>query len=200
MKRLILLAVLPFLLTGCTELADTASRMAGMGVISEEKTLFDGARVVQVTPSWLFNSDTKSANNVKLGARWSSARPNFIDLVLLYESNTMSLGRPTYVGIVGIDINIDGRILSFKTTAPTQTDNSGYNSVSRTIYTESRGFVQIPMDVFNQMLDGKKVLLRIGTSKGFEDSNFLVERFHGGQGTALLSLREFRAKISDIRK
>lgn len=198
MKRLVFLIAIPLLLVGCSELADTASRMAGVGVVSEEKNLFDGARVIQVTPSWLFNTDTNSANNVKLGARWNNLRPNSVDLILLYESNTISIGRPSYVGISSLDINVDGRIQSFKTTEPTETNSSGYNSVSRTIYTESKGFVRVPLDVFNQMLDGKKVLLRIGTSKGYEDSNFLVERFSGGQGTALLSLREFRTKISGI--
>jgi hypothetical protein len=198
MRFFIFIAIL--LLSGCAGFADTASKMAGMGVIKESKNLFDNATVVEVTPAFLFNPDNViSANNVKLGAIWISSDPQNIGLVFSYDSSTMRSGMPIFIGISGVDINIDGKIQSFKAGTTTSMGSSGYNTSSRAAYTQSANTVIVPFNVVKQMTLGKRTLLRVYTSKGFEDSDFTVERYAGGQGTAILSIKEFLLKVEAIR-
>lgn len=199
MKKILACLAL-FSLVGCTEFADTASKWVGMGVVKEEKNLFDGATVIEVTPTFLFTSPDKfAANEIRLGARWISSSPESIGLVFSYESSTMNIGRPAYVGVMGADLNIDGKISSFKATQQTSTNNSGYNSSTRSINTESRNTVTIPYSTFLKMIESKQVLIRVYTSKGFEDSDFTIERSAGGQGTPALSFKEFFKKVEPAK-
>lgn len=182
-------------LSGCAGMADATSKIAGLGVVTQEKSTFDGATIVEVSPNWLYDPEGSWGNSVKLGARWSSNAPEFAALVLSYSSN-ISGSSAAYVGLSGIDINIDGDIKSFSSGKPTNLDSSGYNSVSRTIYTESKNTVVIPYSILERMMAAKDCRLRIHTSKGYEDARFSIERIPGGQGTAILSIREFIGKVN----
>lgn len=182
-------------LSGCAGMADATSKIAGLGVVKQEKSTFDGATIVEVSPNWLYDPEASRGNSVKLGARWSSNAPEFTALVLSYSSNT-SGSSATYIGLSGIDINIDGDIKLFSSGKPTDLDSSGYNSVSRTIYTESKNTVVIPYSILERMMAAKDCRLRIHTSKGYEDARFSIERIPGGQGTAILSIREFIGKVN----
>jgi hypothetical protein len=124
--------------------------------------------------------------------------PEHVALVLSYSSNTSGSGA-AYVGLSGIDINIDGDIKSFSSGKPTNLDSSGYNSVSRTIYTESKNAVVIPYSILERMVAAKYCRLRIHTSKGYEDARFSIERIPGGQGTAILSIRDFIEKVGALK-
>ena len=74
-------------LSGCASMADSMNKMAGLGVVSTEKSTFDGSETVTVTPNWLYESEgTWSANSVKMGAHWSDAAPNYVALDLSYAS------------------------------------------------------------------------------------------------------------------
>lgn len=180
-------------LAGCAGMADTASKIAGLGVVSKQRSTFDDSTIVQVTPTWLYAKGSWG-NRVKLGARWSSASPDVAALVLSYDSSTSGAG-PMYVGLSGIDVNIDGAITSYSANSSTDLGSSNYNTVSKTIYTQSSNAVVIPYSILQSMVSAKDCRLRIHTSKGYEDAEFSIERIPGGQGTAILSIREFIAEV-----
>lgn len=183
-------------LAGCAGMADVTSRFAGLGVISEEVQSFDAATVVQMSPMFLYREGQSMFGGVhtKMGARWNSKTPRFVGLVLSY-SGDVSGYRPSYIGFDGLDINIDGVISEHKTSGQTGHDNSGYNSVSRTIYTKSENVVVVPLETLEKMLQAKDCRLRVHTSKGSEDVHFSVERMPGGQGTAIVPMRDFLASV-----
>lgn len=191
------LMCLIFLLTisGCAGMADSMNQMVGIGVISTEESTFDGTKTIRVSPNWLYEAKgTFSYNSIKLGAHWSDAEPNYIALDLSYESDTSGYS-PIYIGITGIEVNIDGKKSKYASNTQTSLDSSGYNTVSRTIYTKSVNSVVIPFTVLEDMVNATDTRLRIHTNKGYEDSRFSIERSSGGQGTALLSLREFLDRV-----
>ena len=192
-NRLLTFLVIALSLSGCAGLADSMNKMAGLGVISEEVSAFDGAKIIKVTPNWLYESDGQWVST-KLGARWTSAAPDYVDLIMSYGSDAKSA--TTYLGFSGMDINIDGKKSSYKTNKQTSLDSGSYNNVSNTIYTTSKNSIVIPLSTLTNMVNAKDCRLRIYTSKGYEDVTFSIERSSGGQGTALLSLREFITKVS----
>lgn len=201
MKAIIILTIFGILpaLSGCAGLADSMNKMAGLGVVKEETSTFDGAKIISVSPNWLYESkETWSANSVKLGARWSSASPDYVALVLSYDSSTSS--GSTYLGLSGIDINIDGNKSSYKANKSTTLDSGSYNTVSNTIYTNSKNTIVIPLSVLNSMVNSNDCRIRIHTSKGYEDAIFSVERSDSGQGTALLSIKEFLKRVNDAKQ
>ncbi|QNN47286.1 hypothetical protein H9L17_03805 [Thermomonas brevis] len=195
--NLILASLIAFALCGCAGMADGMSKVAGLGVVKQETSTFDNAAVVTASPTFLYGKGWPG-NRVKLGARWTSASPDRVALVLAYDSNVTGYG-DAYMNLTGIDINIDGEISSHAANAPTALDSSGYNSVSRTIYTSSRNAVVIPYALLERMVAAKDCRIRIHTGKGYEDAQFSVERIPGGQGTAILAIREFLAKVSVVR-
>lgn len=199
-KMLLMLFAIAFLpaLSGCAGMADATSKMAGLGVVTQENSTFDGATIVEMSPNWLYDPNGSWGNSVKLGARWSSNASEYVALVLAYSSNTSGYSA-AYIGLSGIDINIDGDIKSFSPGKPTNLDSSGYNSASRTIYTESKNTVVIPYSTLERMVAAKDCRLRIHTSKGYEDARFSIERIPGGQGTAILSIREFMEKVRAVK-
>ena len=185
-------------LIGCAGMADSVSKMSGLGVVTEEKSTFDGATVINVSPTWLYDPEGSFGNSVKLGARWSSKAPNYVALVMAYSSDASGYNH-TYLGLSAIDINIDGDITSYSAHDSTNLDSGTYNTVTRTIYTESKNAVVIPYVVLEEMVFANDCRLRIHTSKGYEDARFSIERLPGGQGTAILSIQEFMARIEPIR-
>lgn len=185
-------------LSGCASMADSVSKMSGLGVVTEEASTFDGATVIDVSPTWLYDPEGSFGNQVKLGARWSSKAPDYVALVMSYNADTRGYSA-TYMSISGIDINVDGEITSYSTRNSTKLDSGSYNTVTRTIYTESRNTVVIPYAMLEEMVFANDCRLRIHTSKGYEDARFSIERIPGGQGTAILSIQEFMARIEPIR-
>lgn len=184
-------------LAGCASVTDVMSKAAGLGVVSVEHSTFDNATVVSVTPTFLYNP-ARWGNQIKLGARWSSALPNNVVLVFAYDSNILSAST-AYLGITGVDINIDGAIRTYSTSQPTSMNSSAYNSISKTIYTSSSNAVVIPYEMLQQMVSAKDCRLRIHTTDGYEDSQFSIERIPGGQGTALLAIKQFMARVTAVR-
>ena len=198
MKGIAVLAVATALLAGCAGMADTMSKVAGLGVVSQERSTFDNATVVNVTPAHLY-AEGSWGNMVRLGARWSSAVPDSVILILAYESN-VSTGNAAYIGLNSLQVNIDGEISSYSAGPSTNLSSSGYNNVSKTIYTASKNSVVIPYATLQRMVAAKDCRLRIHTSKGYEDAQFSIERIPGGQPTAILSIKEFMAKVDPLRR
>ena len=197
MKPLLILtlSLFTFITIGCAGMADSMNKMAGIGVVTVENSTFDDAKIIKVTPTWLYE-DTGSMDNIrtKLGARWTDKTPDYVALDLAYDSNTSGYSE-IYLGFTGVDINIGGKITSFKTNNLTILKSSGYNTVSNTIYTKSENSVIIPMSLLEEMVSADDCRIRIYTSQGYEDAVFSIERSSGGQGTAILSIREFIATV-----
>lgn len=184
-------------LTGCAGMADSMDEMAGLGVIKEEKSTFDGATIISVSPTWLTGDpDSLGANSIKLGAQWSSNAPEYVVLVMQYNSSTSGYG-DAYLNIIGLNVNIDGKVESFKPETSTMLDNSSYNSVSQTIYTESTNNVIVPLDYLKKMIAAEDCRLRVHTGKGYEDSIFSIERTGGGARTAKITIGRFIDKITE---
>jgi len=196
--RIVVTALLVVLLNGCAGMADGMSQLAGIGVVEEEKSTFDGATIIKMSPAFLYREGAWLGVPVKLGARWTSKAPDHVAMILFYGSSTAS-GSSAYVNFSGLDINVDGRISEHKSAGMTSHDSSGYNTVARTIYTESQNAVVIPFDMLEQMLAAKDTRLRIHTSKGYEDVQFSIERIPGGQSTAILHFKDFLSRVKAVR-
>lgn len=190
--RFLLIFVALFVISGCASMADSMSQMAGVGVISEKKSTFDGAYVIELSPAWLYDPQGGFGNNYKLGARWTDAVPESVAIILNFSS---SAGGNAYTSFSGIDINIDGAKYSFDTTTTTTLSGSDYNTVSNTIYTESENTVVIPLALLKQMTAATDCRLRIHSSDGYEDALFHLERMPGGQGLAKPRFVEFLNKV-----
>ena len=170
-------------------MADAMSEVANIGVVREEKSTFDGATVVTMSRAFLYG-EKMMGNSIGLAARWSNKSPDQVVLIPAHSSS-ISSGGQAYVNISMIEVNIGGEISKFDSRGPTMHDSSSYNTVSRTIYTESKGAVVVPWSYLQKMMAAPDCRIRIHTSAGYEDSIFSAERIPGGQGTAKLSLKEF---------
>jgi hypothetical protein len=181
-------------ISGCTAM----DKMAGLGVVSQHTSTFDNATVIEVSPNSLYDPGSAWGTPLQLGARWSSAAPDSVALVLAYNSSVSS-GAPAYLGLSDLGINIDGTISSYSAGQPTDLSSSGYNTVSHTIYTSSKNAVVIPYSVLQRMVAAKDCRLRIHTSKGYQDINFSAEHIPGGKATAIVTIKEFMAKVDAVR-
>jgi hypothetical protein len=133
-------------------------KLAGLGVVTQHTSTFDNATVIEVSPNSLYDPGSAWGTPLQLGARWSSAAPNSVALILAYNSN-VSGGMPAYLGLTGLDINIDGSISSYAAAQPTDLSSSSYNTVSHTIYTSSKNAVVIPYSVLQRMVTAKNCRL-----------------------------------------
>jgi hypothetical protein len=190
----ILFAAALVAISGCAAM----DKMAGLGVVSQHTSTFDNATVIEVSPNSLYDPGSTWGTPLQLGARWSSAVPDSVALVMAYNSNVSS-GSPAYLNLNHLDINIDGEILSYSAGQSTDLSSSGYNTVSRTIYTSSKNAVVIPYSVLQRMVAANDCRLRIHTSKGYQDVQFSSERIPGGKATAIVTIKEFMVKVVAIR-
>jgi len=193
-KKLLFFVAAVLAISGCTAM----DKLAGIGVVSEHTSTFDNATVVEVSPNSLYDPGSTWGTPLQLGARWSSAAPNSVALILAYNSNVSS-GNPAYLSLTGLDINIDGAISSYSAGQTTDLSSSSYNTVSHTIYTSSQNAVIIPYAVLQRMLAAKSCRIRIHTGKGYQDADFSTEHIPGGKATAIVSIKEFMAKVAAAR-
>lgn len=199
-KRLLAITALLGVLAGCQSMADASSALAGVGRVTEEKSSFDNSTTVRMAPAWLYREGAGIMGvPVKLAAAWTSAVPDKIILIPTYESSTSGsfyAGNSLYTTFHGIDINIEGEILSFPAIGQTDMDRSGYNTVTHSIYTSSSRPVPVPFEVFQRMMTAKDCRLRIITGNGAVEAHFHIERIPGGQATAIIPLRTFADAVA----
>ena len=156
------------LLTSC---AGMHKAITGQGELTNTVSGFDDARFISVAPSMLVPIDSGLySTSTFLGASWSSKYPNLIQLDLLHKSS-IDFGN-AYTNFKMISVNIEGEVTDFKTTGLTDHISSGYNSVSRDIYTESNGAITMTYSYFSKMLQSHDCKIRIHTSDGYEDAYF----------------------------
>lgn len=182
-------------LTGCESVGDSLNQMAGLGVVSQEQSTFDNETIIKVTPNFLYESQSDwGANDVKLGARWKSSQPDNIIIDLVYDSSSSSSS--TYAQIDSLEINLNNTKHSFSTNSVTSFDHGSYNTTTKTIYTESKNSVIIPKKLLEKMINAESCFLRVNTNKGYEDSNFLIQRSASGNATALSSIKNFLVEVN----
>ena len=184
--------LLSIVLSSCSGINDS---ITGWGAVSESRSTFDGSQSVTMSPSLLFR-DGFGGNALFLGATWHAKYSDQVVLVLEHQGNT-SYGS-TYIGIRGLDINIDGKISSYSTDGATNFNRGSYNSVSKTIYTSSENIVIVPLSVLRKMMDASDCRIRIRTSQGYEDRNFNQET--NGLNTAKTHMRKFLAKVDSLNR
>lgn len=186
------------LLSGCMSAFDSMNRMVGIGNVTQEVSTFDNATVINASPAPLWREGSWY-NFYRLGAVWSSNSPDYVALVLSYQTDTNPIKGKSYTNFEALHINIDGEIYSFKTIGATKLDSSAYNSVMNTIYTSSTNTVVIPYDVLKRMINAKDCRLRIQTLDDYEDAQFSIERIPGAAQTAIVALRELTMKADALR-
>lgn len=186
------------LISGCsTQMIDSINKATGIGVVSEDYSSFDDSRIVNVSPSWLYDTND-GVRTVKLGASWKSVTPDLVALVMKHDSSVdrSGLSNEVYLNITSIDIRVNGDTRSFRT-GRTDHDSGSYNSISNTISTSSEARAVIPMDLLMEMLSAEDCRVRVYTNEGYEDAVFHIERMPGGQATAKVALQEFVAAIEE---
>ncbi|ODT97286.1 MAG: hypothetical protein ABS82_01145 [Rhodanobacter sp. SCN 67-45] len=181
-------------MAGCAAM----DKMAGMGVVTQSTSTFDNATIIEASPNSLYAPGNALGTPLQMGARWSSAAPDSVAIVLAYNAN-VSGSAPAYLGLSAIEINIDGTVSSYSAGQQTDMNSSGYNTVSHTIYTSSRNAIVVPYSVLQRMVAAKDCRLRIHTSSGYQDIDFSAEHIPGGKATAILSIKELMAKVARVR-
>ena len=184
-------ALLCLTLTSCATMVDTADAFAHMGVVSEEVSTFDGATIVAVSPTWLYNAETDTYNAYKLGGRWNSSQPDYVSLVIRFEAS----GR--YVVFEGVKLRIGDTVVESR--AGRTHPESSYDAFIDNIDTTSTASVGITLDTLDRLLAAPDARIRIMSSSGYEDSTFAIDRTPHGQRTARAALKEFRAAVAAKR-
>lgn len=194
----VVLCVASVAVSSCASTVSMMDKMAGMGVVTEEQSTFDGATHVEMSPAWLWLDEDKIGGApFKLGAFWTSNSPNQVGLVFSYESSTNQ--SRLYTNFSAVELNIDGKLTSYQVEGTTQHDSSGYNTVSRSIYTESSVTVPISFSAFEKMMVADDCRIRVHSTDGWADAVFSVERSAGGGIGAKVYLREFLARVASLR-
>lgn len=190
-KSVIVIAALS--LTACQS---TGNKIAGICQIEESVSTFDKSNEVNFTECWVSAGESVwDIPSFKFGFSWSDKTPESIVLRLVYDSN---VGSNAYTSFKGVSININGEISSFDNKSRTVLDSSGYNSVSNTIYTQSRSGIVIPMYLFEKMMTAEDVRVRVLSSDGYEDYIFSMEQ-NGMTKYAKFYLDDYLAAIEKHR-
>ena len=110
-----------------------------------------------------------------------------------------SVSGDAYSNISGFDLNISGEKISFNSTGMTVHEDSGYNSLSRDIYTTSENTVIVPWEIFEAMMTVEDVRIRVYSDSKYQDSLFSQDRAASGQRTARLAIVPLYEKVKQIR-
>lgn len=188
--------LLSIVLSSCSGLHDVMSEASGLGVVSGNRSTFDGSESVTMSPAPIY-SQNYGGNALFLGAAWNAKYSDQVGFALEHKGNT-SYGS-TYLGIRGLDINIDGKISSYSVAGGTDFTSGSYNSVTKTIYTQSKNIVIVPLSVLRKMMNANDCRIRIRTSQGSEDRIFSQET-NGGMKMAKAHMRKFLSKVDSMNR
>lgn len=181
-------------LTACANMADSMGKMAGLGAVSSTTASFDGSTTITVSPNHVYETAEKwVANDIRLGAHWSTKSPDYVAIDLLFQSAVGS--GQAYLSLKKLEVNIDGEMYSYDAVGNTKLKSSSYNTVSKMIYTDSKNSVIVPLDDLRKMIGSANCKMRVTTSEGFEDIFFSMDRHSNGQSTARFSIKELLIEI-----
>nr|WP_136252852.1 hypothetical protein [Ningiella ruwaisensis] len=167
MKKILLIAAIA--ISGCQS---TGNMFTNMCQIKEEIDTFTNQVRVDFTKCWVAAGESVWDMPIhKFGFTWYEAHPERIRVNLTYDSTVDAGG---YTNFESLLINIDGNIKERVEFGRTILGDSGYNSVSNTIYTDSSAGAFIDIETFEQMLRSDDVRLRVNTSDGYSDYVFHI--------------------------
>lgn len=189
--RILISILLVCSVSGCAAQMDA---FAGLGVINEEVSTFDNKRVVSVSPTWVANDGSLGVASTKIGAIWNESNPNDVLIVLKHDGST-AYSTDVYKSYDSLGVNIDGEIRTFKVSGSTEHTSSNYNTVSRSIYTESTATVNMPLDYLRKMVTGNTVTVRFNSTHRYEDGIFSKETGTMDQQMAKARIIEFLEQI-----
>lgn len=200
----VLLTLFLFSLYGCASYNNAVYESLGYGVVTEEVSSFDGTTKIQAAPTWVNHPDRTGLDmryQTFLGVTWVSNTPDVVYLVVTKPGSTSvsSYGGSVYTQIKGIDININGKIKTFMASTSTSYSNSGYDTVLKSISTESSNVIIIPYSYLKEMTTAADCKLRMHTSDADETQLFTAETTFGGVKTAIVSIRELIKKVDKVR-
>lgn len=163
-------ATIALLLASCASM----NVFSGLGVVSSEKSGFDGRDQVQVTGNYVMPSPGSSDafGNILLGARWESSDPDNVALTLSalsgYDASQL------LIAVDSFSVNLDGQI-----TRLTITD---------------KGLVKMPLSSLGKMLDAKTCRLQVVRGINTSEGDFTIAS-NGGAPTAKASFKQFYDKV-----
>lgn len=190
-KRLFVVA-LAVAMSGCT----TLDQLTGRGVVTERTSGFDNATLIEATPNALANVDGTWTEPLELGARWSSATPDSIALVMGWAPGTA--GTLVFSDTRAFFLNIDGKISQYSAGQPASRSAPGGGAAGADrLYGINE--VVIPYSVLEQMAAAKDCRIRVQTSNGFVDFDFTRAHALGGKPTAINAINELMAKVAALR-
>lgn len=190
-KRLFVVAV-ALAMSGCT----TLDQLTGRGVVTERTSGFDNATLIEASPNALANVDGTWTEPLELGARWSSAAPESVALVVGWAPGTA--GTLVFSDTRAFFINIDGDISQYSAGEPTSRAASGGGSAgSNRLYGMNE--VVIPYSVLERMTAARDCRIRVQTSNGFVDFDFTRAHALGGKPTAINAINQLMAKVAAMR-
>jgi hypothetical protein len=179
-------------MSGCT----TLDHLTGRGVVTERTSGFDNATLIEASPNALANVDGTWTEPLELGARWSSATPDSVALVVGWAPG--SAGTLVFPDTRAFFINIDGRISQYSAGQPASHAGSGAGAPGADrLYGINE--VVIPYSVLKQMVAARSCRIRVQTSSGFKDFDFTRAHASGGKPTAIVAINELVAKVAALR-
>jgi len=179
-------------MSGCT----TLDQLTGHGVVTQRTSGFDNATLVEASPNALANVDGTWTEPLELGARWSSATPDSVALVVGWSPGVA--GTLVFSDTRAFFINIDGKISQYSAGQPTSRAGSGAGAPSSDrLYGMNE--IVIPYSVLEQMVAAKACRIRVQTSNGYKDFDFTRAHASGGKPTAIVAINELIAKVAALR-
>ena len=181
-----------FALSGCT----TLDHLTGHGVVTQRTSGFDNATLVEASPNALANVDGTWTEPLELGARWSSATPDSVALVMGWDPGIT--GTSVFSDTRAFFINIDGRVSQYSAGQPGSPSAAGGSAAgSNRLYGINE--IVIPYTVLEQMTAARDCRIRIQTSNGYRDFDFTRQHASGGKPTAIVAINELMAKVAVLR-
>jgi len=166
-------------------MADSAS---GLGTIDTQISSFDDSKIITLSPDALYHEDAPwTGVSTKLGAVWASTMPEFITLTLKDESNISSSN--SYKLFESVSVKTENGITPLQINGTTFSDD-GYNTVTKTIHTQSTSTVRLKLADLESYLNSETCVFKITRSDGYELADCKVDRIPGGKKTAILGLKK----------
>lgn len=182
------------LISGCQSMADMADNAAGLGTIETQESSFDDSKFITLSPDALYHEDAPwTGVSTKLGAVWASTTPEYIFLTLKDESNISSSN--SYKLFESLSVKTEDGITELPINGTTFTDD-GYNSVTKTIHTQSTSTVRLKLADLESYLNSETCVFKITRSDGYELADCKVDRIPGGKKTAILGLKKVLNEIN----
>ncbi len=150
------------------------NHISGLGIVSAQKSGFDGREVVEVTGNHVMGvyGGMSTFDGAMLGARWESTSPDIVNILVTYPS-TINAER-IIVEFDELRVNVNGRITSFKPVGPAT--------------------ITMPLSYLESMLVADVCKLQLIRGPNIAEGDFAIAS-NAGAPTAKASLQRFYDKV-----